>query len=93
MGEKKKILMVDDVALNHATARDVLGDTYELYEAVSGKEAFEILKEVTPDLILLDVIMPEMDGMEVLKKLKSIPAYKDIPVIFLTADNTPESEV
>ena len=93
MGGKKKILMVDDVSLNHATARDVLEDMYELYEACSGAEAFEKLKEITPDLILLDVIMPEMDGMEVLKKLKSIPAYKDIPVIFLTADNTPESEV
>ena len=44
MGDKKKILMVDDVALTHATERDVLGDTYELYEATSGKEAFELLK-------------------------------------------------
>ena len=88
MGEKKKILMVDDVALNHATARDVLEDTYELYEASSGKEAFEKLKEITPDLILLDVVMPEMNGMEVLKKLKSIPSFKDIPVIFLTADTS-----
>lgn len=93
MGEKKKILMVDDVALNHATARDVLEDTYELYEASSGKEAFEKLKEITPDLILLDVVMPEMNGMEVLKKLKSIPSFKDIPVIFLTADTSPEAEV
>ncbi|MBO4775314.1 MAG: response regulator [Lachnospiraceae bacterium] len=93
MGDKKKILMVDDVALNHATARDVLGDTYELYEATSGKEAFELLKEISPDLILLDVIMPEMDGMEVLKRLKSLPAYREIPVIFLTADTSPESEV
>ncbi|MCR5847632.1 MAG: response regulator [Lachnospiraceae bacterium] len=93
MGEKKKILMVDDISLNHATARDVLGDTYELYEATSGSEAFEILKDIIPDLILLDVIMPEMDGMDILKILKSAPAYKDIPVIFLTADNSPESEV
>ena len=93
MGEKKKILMVDDVALNHATARDVLGDEYDLYEVYSGAETFEKLKEISPDLILLDVIMPDMDGMEVLKKLKSIPAYREIPVIFLTADTSPESEV
>ena len=44
MGEKKKILMVDDVALNHATARDVLGDEYDLYEVYSGAETFEKLK-------------------------------------------------
>ncbi len=93
MDDKKKILMVDDVYLNHATARDVLSDTYELFEATSGAEAFEILKDTLPDLILLDVVMPEMNGMEVLKKLKAIPAYKDIPVIFLTADTSPEAEV
>ena len=93
MDQKKKILMVDDVQLNHATARSVLEDTYELYEAYSGPEAFEMLKELEPDLILLDVVMPEMNGMEVLVKLKSIPAYKNIPVIFLTADTSPEAEV
>jgi len=93
MGVKNKILMVDDVALNHATARDVLEDTYELFEASSGAMAFELLKKITPDLILLDVVMPEMDGMEVLKILKSTPSYRDIPVIFLTADTSPESEV
>ncbi len=93
MSEKKIILMVDDVALNHATARAVLEDCYELFEATSGEEAFRMLKRICPDLILLDVVMPDMNGMEVLKKLKSIPAYKDIPVIFLTADTSPEAEV
>jgi len=93
MGDKKKILMIDDVALNHAMARSVLEDNYELYEAISGEEGFGILKKIIPDLILLDVVMPEMNGMEVLKKLKSIPAYKEIPVIFLTADTSPEAEV
>ena len=93
MSEKKKILIVDDVALNHATAKAVLQDTYELYEALSAKKAFEILKDVIPDLILLDIIMPEMNGMEMLKVLKETPAYKNIPVIFLTADASPEAEV
>lgn len=91
--DKKIILMVDDVKFNHATARKVLEDTYELYEALSAKEAFEILKEVTPDLILLDLIMPEVNGMEMLKQLKGIPAYANIPVIFLTADTSAEAEV
>lgn len=91
--EKKKILMVDDVALNHATARGVLEDSYVLYEALSAKEAFKVLESVTPDLILLDIVMPEMTGMEMLKVLKETPAYKNIPVIFLTADTSPEAEV
>ena len=91
--EKKKILMIDDVALNHATARSVLEEDYELYEAMSAAEGFEILEKVTPDLILLDIVMPEMNGMEMLKILKDTPAYKPIPVIFLTADTSPEAEV
>ena len=90
---KKKILMIDDVPFNHATARSVLEDTYELYEAFSANEGFEVLKTVTPDLILLDIIMPEVTGMEMLKTLKEIPAYKQIPVIFLTADTSAEAEV
>ena len=93
MSEKKKILMIDDVAFNHATARSVLEDSYELYEALSAKEGFSILERVTPDLILLDIIMPEMNGMEMLKILKNTPSYKVIPVIFLTADTSPEAEV
>ncbi len=92
-GNKKKILIVDDVAFNHATARTLLSDQYDLYEALSAKQGFDILKDVTPDLILLDIIMPEINGMEMLKELKNTPAYKDIPVIFLTADTSPEAEV
>ena len=93
MDEKRIILIIDDVALNHATAREVLEDEYVLFEASSAEEGFEVLKRVTPDLILLDMIMPEMSGMEMLKELKEIPAYRDIPVIFLTADTSPETEV
>lgn len=90
---KKSILMVDDVKLNHETARDVLEDTYELYEALSAKEAFDILETVIPDLILLDIIMPVMDGYEMLRILKHSQKLKHIPVIFLTADTRPEAEV
>lgn len=93
MDKRKSILMIDDVGLNHAAARTVLEDTYDLYEALSAKAGFDILKDVTPDLILLDVIMPEMNGLEMLRILKETPAYKDIPVIFLTADTSAEVEV
>ncbi len=91
--DKKKILMIDDVPFNHKMAEDVLKDEFELYKAVSAKEGFQILAETIPDLILLDIVMPVMDGFGMLKILKNTPAYKDIPVIFLTSDTKPEDEV
>ncbi len=90
---KKIILMVDDVELNHRAAGAVLEDTYELYTALSVAEAFDILMNVMPDLILLDIVMPKVDGYEMLKLLKANSVFKHIPVIFLTADNRPETEV
>lgn len=61
--QNKIILMIDDIKLNLASARDVLKDDYILYEAMSAKEGFEILQKVTPDLILLDIHMPEKTDM------------------------------
>lgn len=90
---KKSILMIDDVVLNLASARDVLKDKYVLYEATSAEEGFRILNDVIPDLILLDIIMPDMDGYEMITELKKIRRYKRIPVIFLTAADSSESEV
>lgn len=90
---KKTILMIDDVKLNLATARDVLKDEYILHEAMSAKEGFEILENVVPDLILLDIVMPEMDGYEMITQLKESRRLKNIPVIFLTAETDPKSEV
>lgn len=91
--DKKIILMVDDVELNHKVAREVLEDTYELYEAHSAEEAFDILGRIVPNLILLDIIIPDMNGFDVLKIIKKNSRLKKIPVIFLTADTTPEAEV
>lgn len=90
---KKTILIVDDSKLNIVAARDVLKDDYLLFEAQSAKEAFEILERRLPDLILLDIVMPGMDGYEVIKKLKASRRFRKIPVIFLTAETDPESEV
>ena len=90
---KRIILMVDDSVLNHKIAREVLEGTYQLYEAHSAAEGFEILEAIVPDLILLDIVMPEMDGFEMLRKLKMNKRLRNIPVIFLTADVTPEAEV
>lgn len=91
--EKKSILVIDDVRLNLAAARDVLKDEYVLYEAMTAREGFEILETITPDLILLDINMPEMDGYEMLEKLMKIKRFSKVPVIFLTAETHASSEV
>lgn len=90
---RKSILMIDDVRLNLAAAKDVLKDEYDLYEASSANEGFEKLEDITPDLILLDINMPNMDGYEMLEKMKESRRLSKIPVIFLTAENKASSEV
>ena len=74
-------------------AREILKDTYKTRVATSGAKALELVKVAPPpDLILLDVMMPEMDGYEVCTRLKADPATRDIPVIFLTAKTEAEDE-
>ena len=91
--EKKSILMIDDVKLNLASARDVLKDEYVLYEAGSAQEGFAILEHTLPDLILLDINMPEMNGYEMICKLKESRRLRSIPVIFLTGETETSSEI
>ena len=88
----KKILIVDDNKLNLTVAKNVLRSIYEITPASSGAEALGCIENQSFDLILLDINMPEMDGFEVLEKLKAAPDTKDIPVIFLTADSDAETE-
>src|SRR5215472_19264163 len=84
--EKKTILLVDDAPANIQIAREILKDIYKTRIATSGAKALELVKVApAPDLILLDVNMPEMDGYEVCTRLKADPVTHDIPVIFLTA--------
>ncbi len=91
--EKEHILIVDDDAMNLKIAEKMLENMYEISLVKSGKETMEFLKERIPNLILLDLHMPEMNGFEVISKLKQDERLKDIPVIFLTADNDKENEV
>lgn len=91
--EKKSILMIDDVKLNLASARDVLKDEYVLYEAGSAQEGFAILEHTLPDLILLDINMPEMNGYEMICKIKESRRLRSIPVIFLTGETETSSEI
>ena len=90
---RRIIIMVDDDITNLAIAKNDLADTYDIFTAPSGRKLFQLLEKLTPDLILLDVEMPEMNGYEVIGVLKSSEVTADIPVIFLSANIDPESEV
>ncbi len=89
----KHILMVDDNTTNLKSAAEVLQPFYHLSMAKSGRQALNFLKKNRPDLILLDIMMPEMDGYETMEQIKLGPRTANIPVIFLTADNDHESEI
>lgn len=88
-----KILVVDDVLANVLLLKVMLEqDGYKVVTASGAKEALVQLREEQPDLLLLDVLMPEMNGFELAKGLKELPEYHDLPIIFLTALDKP-SEV
>jgi len=84
--------MVDDVSTNIKCATEVLKDGYELVTARSGQKALDILKDTKPDLIILDINMPDMDGFELLTIIKGKEGFTDVPIIFLTAENDKVSE-
>jgi len=92
-GEQKKIIAVDDIPENLAAIRNTLKDIYEVYPCPSALKMFELLEHVKPDLIMLDVGMPDIDGYEAIKKLKSDDRFKEIPVIFLSAKDDEQSEM
>ena len=81
---EKTILIVDDTVTNLDILSELLSD-YDVIEATNGKDALDIVEEDDIDLILLDIMMPEMDGFEVCKKLKENVETKNIPIIFITA--------
>jgi serine phosphatase RsbU (regulator of sigma subunit) len=91
--EQKLILVVDDTPLNISVITGALKDTFRTKVATSGAKALAIAAaDEKPDLILLDVMMPEMDGYEVCRRLKIDPTTREIPVIFLTAQTDAEDE-
>ncbi len=83
------ILIVDDMPKNIQVAMNILRDEgYKMLFAQSGKKAFDVIKENNIDLILLDVMMPDLDGFEVCKILKQDENTKDIPIIFLSGKDS-----
>jgi putative two-component system response regulator len=94
MNKKRyKIAMVDDNIANLSIGRNMLKEHYEVYPVQSSARLFELLERVVPDLILLDVMMPDVDGYETIKRLKKDVRYDMIPVIFLTAMADVDSEL
>jgi sigma-B regulation protein RsbU (phosphoserine phosphatase) len=91
--EKKLVLIVDDVPANLQMMHSILKDDFKIRVATSGAKALDLVKaEPHPDLILLDVTMPDMDGYEVCGVLKATPESRDIPVIFLTGKTDTDDE-
>ena len=92
-GKKKTILIVDDTQENILLLSEVLESDYLTKAATDGERALKIASAAEPpDLVLLDVMMPGMDGYEVCKRLKANPGTRHIPVIFVTAMNEVEDE-
>jgi serine phosphatase RsbU (regulator of sigma subunit) len=91
--EVKTVLLVDDEPANIQIVNSILKDTYKTRIATSGAKALELAnQDPAPDLILLDVLMPEMNGYEVCSRLKSVDHTRDIPVIFLTGQTEIDDE-
>ena len=91
--DKPLILIVDDTPTNVQVLAEILRADYRIKVAGSGKAAFEVIAgHGTPDLILLDVMMPELDGYEVCRRLKADSRTRDIPVIFVTARDAEDDE-
>ncbi len=91
--DKPTVLVVDDTADNLTLMAALLKDTYRVKVANNGEKALSIIASgAAPDLVLLDIMMPEVDGYEVCRRLKANPATRDIPVIFLTAKSDEAAE-
>ena len=91
---KKSILIIDDDIILLKTAEEILSDLYSVSVAKGGKQGITLLKKgIIPNLILLDIAMPEMDGYMTLEKIKGIPGCEEVPVIFLTGFSESDYEV
>jgi len=93
MNKLKRIILTDDQITNLTIGRDVLSGKYEVFTVPSGEKLLMLLSKVMPDMILLDIEMPGMNGYETIKNIKGNPETAHIPVIFLTARNDAGSEL
>ena len=91
--KRQSVMVVDDSPINIQMLSQMLDELYEVSFATSGTEALEIASRQLPDIILLDVIMPDMNGYEVCRRLKADPLLREIPVIFITALTEQQDEI
>jgi signal transduction histidine kinase/CheY-like chemotaxis protein/ligand-binding sensor domain-containing protein/AraC-like DNA-binding protein len=89
---KRTVLIVEDEQLIRYLLKDILGEQYIVFEAASGVEALEVISRNTPDLVISDIMMPDMDGLQLCRIIKETPASCDIPVVLLTARHTIEQK-
>lgn len=89
---RPRLLVVDDQPVNIQLLYEVFRNDHEVFMAGSGQQALDFCRRNLPDLILLDIIMPDLDGHEVCRRLKADPATRDIPIIFVTAQESPADE-
>lgn len=87
MDEKRVVLVVDDNPENIDVLVGILKNSHKIKAATSGEKALKIAQKAAPDLILLDIVMPGMDGYQVLHQLQQNPLTKEVPVIFVTGMN------
>jgi len=90
--KKKSVLIVDDELSNVLILKEMLYTDYTVYTVTDSTEALETVSEKMPEIILLDIVMPVIDGYEIMKKLKSSEKTRDIPVIFITALDSHDAE-
>ena len=93
VGEKAtQILVVDDLLLNRAQLSQVLAEVgYQVFEAANGQEAVEQFKQHQPDLVLMDIMMPVMDGYEAARKIKRLSDSQHVPIIFISGETSDEA--
>lgn len=92
-GEMKKILVVDDTPSNVKVLRTLLSvHGYDVAAAADGREAIEKAQADPPDLVLLDVVMPVMDGFEACRRLRDLPAARAVPIVMVTASGPQEKD-
>ena len=90
--EKNRVLIVDDEEINVVILDHILNPEYTVFTTRNGASALELANEHSPDIILLDILMPDMDGFEVLNALKASEKTRDIPVIFITGLDSVKDE-
>jgi len=90
--EKNSVLIIDDAKSNLDFLNSILEPDYTVYLALNGHTALDLINDNSPDLILLDIVMPDLDGFEVLKQLKTSEKHKEIPVIIISGIEDPQGE-